>query len=339
MADVATLRSLYGRENPHNKRAQVIGSVAENSGFAKPYMAYLMGKELAAGEEWDANKESASAQQAQQQEASNLMSEAIKMAMDKETGPAAATAWLTSMVKNFGDSNPYIAKMEGIGIPAPPENGWQAFSNNKTGEIRKVNIAGLLEAKKNGEDVSEESEAFKKNMIVISPGRKAAPKTRRYQKGGMEVSEEWDDSKGAWKEIGKGPKWSPNGNGGGSNGNAGNKPRKPGIIAKDIATTAAKISRAKESLASLQGKEDPAIADLNATMQALKDEYKLSSGKEWTNKSSNAPSSPAAKSKSATPAKRSMSEADARKALAAKGITGANQDKYITMYKNAGAVK
>lgn len=337
MADVGTLRSIFGRENPHNKRAQVIGSVAENSGFAKPYMAYLMGKEMAAGEEWDANKESASAQQAQQQEANNLMSEAIKMAMDKETGPAAATAWLTSMVKNFGDSNPYIAKMEGIGIPAPPENGWQAFTNNKTGEIRKVNIAGLLEAKKNGEDVSEESEAFKKNMIVISPGRKAAPKTRRYQKGGMEVSEEWDESTGSWKEIGKGPKWSPNGNGGGSNGNAGNKPRKPGIIAKDIATTAAKISRAKESLASLQGKEDPALPELNAAMEALKAEYKAATGKEWANQSGNTNPAPAAKS--TTPTKRAMSETDARKALAAKGITGANQDKYITMYKNAGAVK
>ena len=57
--DLMTLRSLYSpyRDNPHNTRLKLLEGVANESGLASPGIAYLQGREAAAGEDWETKRE------------------------------------------------------------------------------------------------------------------------------------------------------------------------------------------------------------------------------------------------------------------------------------------
>lgn len=224
----ATLRSLYGRENPHNKRAQVIGSVAENSGFAKPYMAYVMGQEMSKAEDWDkarddeaqAAAESSSKQAAdasQREYASKAMESIIKVS---EHDPVAATQMLKIETENGG--NPYLQQFKGITFNANTKDGWATVGNSGDGYTYAINFPKLAELGKLGAspDSEEYKEAFSKAVFKIGEGKPSD--LEAVQKGDKVV---YVDKKTRKEVAGLGgPKWNPKGENGSNSGTDQAKP-------------------------------------------------------------------------------------------------------------------
>lgn len=52
------------------------------------------------------------------------------------------------------------------------------------------------------------------NRVVPQPVAAKAPTTRRVERDGLVITEEWDAANGTWKEVGRGPKFKPTSSGG-----------------------------------------------------------------------------------------------------------------------------
>lgn len=283
--NTATLRYLYGqsKENPNTQRAKLIGQVMPDSGYAKPFLAYAMGKEMASAGDWDANREqelkeiqSASASQtadtAAQEYAQKVFTNIIKVS---EKDPVAATQMLK--VESENGNNPYLKKFQGITFNAPTKDGWATVAASD-GFVYFTYLPKLQEAAEAGPD----SDIYKKTVIKIGEGK--PQKSTIVPEGGVVLGEDG-------KPIYKNPKtFKPE--------SSGDKPRKVSEIVKDIRTTASQIAskigdtnlteailqssiKDPKVLAAMKDKKDPYIAELNDVLQSYKDEYTARTGKPW----------------------------------------------------------
>jgi hypothetical protein len=215
ITDAATLRSLYApiRENPNARRAKMLTSMMDKSGYAAPMLAYVAGKEMAGAEAWDADREM-KAEEAQaattrqagdaaaQQYAEKVMGHIIRVS---EKDAVAATQMLK--VESESGGNPYMARFKGITFNAPSKDGWATVAG-PDGYVYHTYMPDLQAAVEAGPD----SDLYKKTVIKIGEGKPTKqdpPKSREVQRGGMKVTEEWNEETKTWREIGKGPAWKP----------------------------------------------------------------------------------------------------------------------------------
>jgi len=309
ITDASTLRSLFApiKDNPNEKRAKMIGQVMKDSGFAKPFLAYAMGQEMAGSEEWDANRE-ASANEAQaattkqagdaaaQEYAQKTFTNIVKVS---EKDPIAATQMLK--IESEQGDNKYLQKFKGLTFNATTKDGWATVAASD-GYVYHTYLPDLSKAIEGGPD----SDIYKKTVVKIGEGKpQKAPETRTVQNGQNNVTQEWNGKE--WVEVGKGPKFSPNADGSG-------KPRKEQDVVKDIRTTAAQIAsrigdasltdaiiqatiKDPQVLAAMKSKKDPAIDELNSTLEYYKEEYQKQTGKPWRGGASPAPATAPAPAK------------------------------------------
>lgn len=176
ITDAATLRSLYApiRENPYEKKAKIIASVMPESGFAKPLLAYVMGKELSGAEGWDKEREvaadtaqTASTKQAgeaaAQDYATKTMTQIFKVS---EKDPVAATDMLRIEVEQ--GTNEHLKKFKGITFNAPSKDGW-ATVGSSDGYVYHTYLPNLQEAVAKGVD----SDLYKQTVIKVGEGKPA----------------------------------------------------------------------------------------------------------------------------------------------------------------------
>lgn len=209
--DAATMRMLYGADNPKRERAKLIASMMGSSGFAKPFLAYAMAKEMGAADTVDAER-SAGLKTMIEQEGQR---ESNKAAMDygqkvmghiidiSKSDPVAATQILKAESER-GD-NPYIKQFQDVTFNAKTsKEGWATVTSN--GTAYQVYLPKLQEAAQSGPD----SDLYKQTVIQIGNGKPPeAPKSRTVKRGTQDVTEEWDQSTSTWRQVGSGPAWNP----------------------------------------------------------------------------------------------------------------------------------
>jgi len=61
VSDLLTMKYLYSpnKDNPYERQAKLIGRLLQESGFAKPFLAYAMGKNLAQAQDYESKEEEA----------------------------------------------------------------------------------------------------------------------------------------------------------------------------------------------------------------------------------------------------------------------------------------
>ena len=241
VTDAATLRALYApiRENPHDKKAKMIGSILPDSGFAKPFLAMAMGQEMANGEGWDANREKqasdaevASTRQAGEAAQQSYAAETMKRIISlSEKDPVAATQLLK--VESENGDNPFLQKFRGITFNAPTKDGWatNASADGYVYHTYLPNLSKALEEQQAGDDT-----LYNKTVVRIGGGRPAKdPKAPIAVQKGDRVVYIDPVTKEEVSGLG-GPKWDPNAH------NPDGKPRKEVDIVKDIRTSAGMIA-------------------------------------------------------------------------------------------------
>ena len=216
------LNTLF-RENPYEKKAKVAGAMMGQSGFAKPFLAYVLGKDTAAAQQWDNEKE-------------QQIMDYMKNKVTTEEGKIKAER----MAKLFTD----IHNISNMNMTKEAKQDLLVGRLNKEGEDAEGLISadkfvsGIFLDKKNLQIQFADKKDGSKIPIIIdtqngfigtynpdSPEKPVpltreqldslgkspeAPKTRTFQRGGIEVTEEFQPD-GTWKEIGRGPKWNPRG--------------------------------------------------------------------------------------------------------------------------------
>lgn len=159
------LAALYNKQNPYEKRAQITGQVASNSGFAKPFLAYAMGKDLAQGEQWDTNRnaqvdtyltQNMDLQRNKQQQ--EYATEVFKRVVEiSKHDPVAAT----QILKKEAEGNPLLAPMKDISFNAKTTKDDWATITGGDGQAYQVYLPGLAEVQKDPQNAE-----LKKKYIV-----------------------------------------------------------------------------------------------------------------------------------------------------------------------------
>lgn len=233
------LGTLFRKENPYEKRVKTAAAVAEKSGFARPLLYAAMGEDMARAEQWDTDREAETAKylsgKAENEQAKSVMENVFKVA---EFDPEGATM----ILKGAAEKIPQLQPFQSINFYAKSNKDWH-FVTDGEGQPFAVSKQGLAWLSANpdkafGEDGrilpdvakkifvpygAKKAEGFtlgqgqtrfdaEGNVIAEVEAKAEAPKTRSYQKGGLEVTEEFQPD-GTWKEVGRGNKWPPKGEG------------------------------------------------------------------------------------------------------------------------------
>lgn len=185
------LGDIYGKGgNPYDRKARTLGAVMDSSGYAKPLIAAALGKTMKQGEEYDQA-------QAGKRAAQGVLEQVFKIA---KHDPELAT----QIMREESKRTPGLERFKDLEFNAPIKDNWGTVTSN--GQAYQVYLPGLAAMAQNPED----KELRAKTIVPIGKPKKAAPpKTRTVQRGGKNVTEEWDPEAGTWKEIGRGPKWNP----------------------------------------------------------------------------------------------------------------------------------
>lgn len=112
---------------------------------------------------------------------------------------AGATKILAEEANNY----PELEKFKGIQFRDETKNNWITASIGN-GQTMMINIQTLG---KIAQDPANKDKYLKEEAVTLGTPKMEPAKTRTVQRGAEDVTEEFDASTGAWKEIGKGPKW------------------------------------------------------------------------------------------------------------------------------------
>lgn len=156
--ELMSLQNIYGRarNNPHETRMKAVTGMMPESGFAKPLLAMVAGKELAAAGEWD-----------DQREAAGLESQTSAMQMLKEKRD------LEQKQKNI-EAYTKIAQVDPIAANAINEKLGLFPGINITGKLTKDGFVDIDFAKGNAQGIPEGH--FKVNVNdLIAAGRETDP--------------------------------------------------------------------------------------------------------------------------------------------------------------------
>jgi len=224
--DLLTLKSLYGpiKENPHEKKAKLVGQVMGESGLAKPALAYVMGRELSSAQDWDVQREGESkaalegASELAQQEAVSVKEkrrfdsakEVFEVFEKLSTNGRSAEAaeWL-----NANRDVTRLPRVESVN-PTPVmtqvkfENGGWWGVDKHSQKIMVFEPAGG-EAGDKANPQGQWRVATQDDLSSLSKYEQGPPKRSEVQRGNTKVTEEWDPKEKKWKEIGSGPAWKP----------------------------------------------------------------------------------------------------------------------------------
>lgn len=297
MADYG-LAALYNRENPYEKRAKAAASILPRSGFAAPLVAAAMGSEMGRAQGWDEEmNQRIQTYLTKQAEVAAMKDrrEAIKYQADmlEKSLVIADKVWKGTQgtERDKGQRvieavNPLLtsAGLAPLVSYAQDEHGQRSFAlvveKDAQGNIlaKRGYISNGQLFTQNGVDAQGQPlfEQAKGDQTTVDEykklqdaTKKEAPKTRTVQRDGLEITEEFDEATGTWKEVGKGPKWDPRGP-------AGEKPSfrqfvqvdKDGNVVTDEQGTPLTMTVDTKSQASIEqarrdGFIDPGIAGLN----------------------------------------------------------------------------
>ena len=187
------LASLYRQVNPAERRVQIESKVAENSGFAKPLIYAMMGKDMGNAEQWDTEHEATvknvmAAQQkhADTKEERQAVQKTLEIAIKalSEGQPAVATR----IMEIEAGRNPAMAPYKGIQWNTPMmKNGDARITTAGDGQQWLLNVpkaARIMEeeVKTNGvpEDADATMEVLKTAGAAIPIG---SPKDAKAEKG------------------------------------------------------------------------------------------------------------------------------------------------------------
>jgi len=118
---LGSIYNRYNRPNPHDRTAKAAGFMMGNSGYAAPGLAYVMGKEMAAGGQFD-EQQYRDAMGAATDEKSKTEAQAIfKNIIELSKGdPEGATA----LMKAESAKNPLLARYKDIQFNAATKDNW-----------------------------------------------------------------------------------------------------------------------------------------------------------------------------------------------------------------------
>lgn len=274
------------RNNPHEKRAGAMANVAPQSGYAKPLLMGMMGKEMKAAEDFDESRAGLLAEQHGKDQAMKMLSSII--AISQHDAPTA-----TKMLKAEAAKNPHLEALKDIEFRSETKKDWMSV-NTKDGAYM-VYLPKLQEVLDNPND-----KALKDKYIVEIGKNEKDAKTETFEvddKGNKTpgVKHRWRiNHKTGEREKYLGPADTDT--------SAGSGTRTIDKVVKDIRDTADKIGKAlgDPSLvdALLEGKiddkafkryiedkkkKDPYIADMATALLKYKQEYEARTDRPWKN--------------------------------------------------------
>ncbi len=157
--------------NPSAGQANILANVAGSSGFAKPLIMGLLGKEARASGE-------AQAKQAKQEEAWTAVEQALRLA---EIDPLAAN----DLIDFAKQDNDFVQGMVGdMKFTAPTKKPWTYMQDTKTGEQFALNVTQMTEDAKNGNLKSPESyrQTYVKGTPTQTPEQKQTQQLDTFRK-------------------------------------------------------------------------------------------------------------------------------------------------------------
>lgn len=208
--------SLYRANNPAERRVLAASKVAENAGFAKPLIYATMGADMAEAEKWDQDQQSTivsalsenvnmQRQQFETESAHKVLNSIIKIS---EQDPEEATQVLQIAAKQY----PGLAMYAGVKFTAKTKDDWMHVAGGD-GQQYAVSKTGLAWMAQNQDKITDEIRG--KYIVPVGGPSNKAPQSRTVNRGGTEVTEEWDPEGKTWKQVASGPRWKP-GEGGSS---------------------------------------------------------------------------------------------------------------------------
>ena len=214
MAEHVGLASIYRQKNPYDRKVETTAAMLPKSGYASPFLAYVMGRDTARAGEWDSERDR------------KLEEIFNKQAMSEEE-KAKAKASLDFM--ELALKTPATAEGN-----AQVKEVWENYFKLKTGANFNIdNIRALGEDKNSKEMVIDNG--GEKTVIYLTPtginlvdketgevrpfdpikdgdrfrNAPKAPETRSVLQGDEQVNQEFDAASGQFKEVGRGRRWEP----------------------------------------------------------------------------------------------------------------------------------
>ena len=261
------LGNLYRAQNPAEKRVATSAKVAENAGLAKPLIYAMMGSDMAEAEKWDTDQQATIAgamesnkKLADQEAAHKVLGSIMKVS---EYDPEEATALIQKAAQQY----PTLGMYSSIKFTAKTKDDWMHVAGGD-GQQYAISKTGLAWMAEHQDQVTDEIKA--KYIVPIGGPSNKAPQSRTVNRGGIEVTEEWDSESKTWKEVAKGPRWKP-GEGGGSD----NENR------KDYNRIESQINTLRGRLAGLKAKENHPDYDEDAIRESIKEINDMIKEKEY----------------------------------------------------------
>jgi|GEM_PF-6831546 len=219
MADFTGLNIF--KRNPYEERAKTTAAMLENSGYAKPLLAYMMGRDTRLADEYRQEQGKTLMDLYQKQKQKEHAWKVLELsAKISDNDPEAAN----DIIEVEAKENPLLQDIaQNVKFAGKGKGIYKLITNPKTGEVfwfnwerAKRQLAALGE----NASVEDTKRILEENKFVITeavPQKSKAPKTREIKKGDEIVTEEWDPETGIWKEIAKAPRTTSKGGVGSEN--------------------------------------------------------------------------------------------------------------------------
>lgn len=214
------------KTNPYEERAKTTAAMMQNSGYAKPLLALMMGRDTRLADEYRQKQETTLMDLYQKQQQKEHAWKVLELtAKISDDDPEAANDILEVEARE----NPFLQDIaQNVKFAGKGKGIYKLMTNPKTGEVfwfnwerAKRQLAAL------GENASVEDikRILEENKFVISEAMSQAPKapkTRERKAGDKIITEEWDANTGTWKTVSTAPRKLPSEGAGGA-GSGGSK--------------------------------------------------------------------------------------------------------------------
>lgn len=176
------LLDIYGG-NPHERRIKATGAMMGDSGFAKPALAYVMGREMAGAEEWDKERGEAASRAAKDAADSDWAQKILGQVVDLSKKDAVAA---TQVLRAESARNPYLAPFSGIQFNAETTaEGWATYTDG-TGQGWQTFLPALNKKNEDGTPLSDEQleqQGFRRKIGAPKPAESPKLETNTFELG------------------------------------------------------------------------------------------------------------------------------------------------------------
>ena len=280
------------RNNPHAANAKAAGGMLGNSGFAKPLVGYMMGKELAAGQAFDEESRTKGLGALQDQDdrknAMDMLSKIIEVSKSDAQGA-------TAILAKEAQSNPHLASFGNVRFTDETKQDWLSVKAGD-GQNYQIHLPALSRAAQGGGEIDMEALIKEGGAVKVGGPTEKTPGNPNFEVKDGDKVVTYDKKTG--EKVADAPRFKDGAK------------RTKVVVTKDIASLSKSLHTATGTSVvdallmattadqensiiaeAIMGKKDSVhIKDMMESLRLLKEEYREITGNPWRGATSPAPS-------------------------------------------------